>query len=49
MRWLFALGFLVIAMALASAGFLRGDLCAGTIGCIGATNGGITLHGKATP
>lgn len=49
MRILATLGFIVIAMALASAGVLRGNLCAGTIGCVGATNGGITLHGKAAP
>jgi hypothetical protein len=44
-RWLSFIGLVVVLLVLASSGLLRGDMCAGQIGCVGANAGGITLHG----
>lgn len=38
-------GALVIVLVIASAGVLRGNVCVGQIGCVGATSGGLTIHG----
>lgn len=43
------IGIIVVLVALASSGALAGDVCAGSLGCVGASHRGITLHGKETP
>jgi len=48
-RWLTVLGALVVLMMLASGGVLHGDLCAGTIGCVGANDAGLRVHSAGTP
>lgn len=39
-------GVVVVTLLFASSGVMRGDMCVGSIGCVGATSGGITIHGK---
>lgn len=38
------LGFVVILLMLAHAHILKGDLCASSLGCVGANDNGIRLH-----
>lgn len=37
-------GLVVVLLVLASSGIMRGDMCVGSIGCVGAKNDGITFH-----
>lgn len=39
-----AVGVIVVLLVLASSGVMRGDMCVGSIGCVGARDSGITLH-----
>lgn len=37
-------GVIVVMLVLASSGVMRGDMCVGKIGCVGARGDGITFH-----
>lgn len=42
--WMALIGTVVVLLLLASAGVLHGDLCAKSIGCVGANDAGIRFH-----
>lgn len=37
-------GVIVVLLVLASSGVMRGDVCIGSIGCVGAHGRSVTLH-----
>lgn len=43
--FLISIGLLVLLLMLASSGVMAGQMCVGEIGCVGASDSGIRLHG----